>query len=144
MICDNKKLSILKSKIYKLGSKLGLSNDSDLYPLFSNDEHVFSDGVSVYSDESGYHYIETERGKPVKKIDCNSIEDILYYIFEDITFSLALNYELEHRRANEDSLRLLFDKQLKLLNRISADYANKYQCKIDEILKKHPYKDISV
>ena len=144
MICDNKKLGILKSKIYKLGSKLGLSNDSDLYPLFSNDEHVFSDGVSVYSDESGYHYIETERGKPVKKIDCNSIEDILYYIFEDITFSLALNYELEHRRANEDSRRLLFDKQLKLLNRISADYANKYQCEIDEILKKHPYKDISV
>ena len=140
----NEQSQDLKAKVYKIGSTLGLSDDSNLYPLFSNDKHVFSEGDSIYVDGNGYHFVEMERGKINKQIDCIKEEDILFIVFSKITFALASEFELEHRRANEDSRRQLFAKQLELLDRISADYANKYQCEIDEILKKHPYKDISV
>ena len=85
----NEQSQDLKAKVYKIGSTLGLSDDSDLYPLFSNDKHVFSEGDSIYVDGNGYHFVEMERGKINKQIDCIKEEDILFIVFSKITFALA-------------------------------------------------------
>lgn len=138
----NEQSQDLKAKVYKIGSTLGLSDDSNLYPLFSNDKHVFSEGDSIYVDGNGYHFVEMERGKINKQIDCIKEEDILFIVFSKITFALASEFELEHRRANEDSRRQLFAKQLELLKSIDYGFAKRRKKRIDEILRIYPFHDI--
>ena len=125
MKLDNVQAQALKEKVYKIGTKLGLSDVSNLYPFFSNDKNVFSEGESVYVDGSGYHFVAMERGKINKQIDCKKEEEILYAIFSKITFALASEFEFEHRKANEDSRRQLFAKQMELLESIDAGFAKK-------------------
>ena len=142
MKLDNVQLQALKEKVHRIGSTLGLSDVSNLYPFFSNNKNVFSEGNYVYVDDNGYHFVETERDKINKQIDCIKEEDILYVIFLRITFALASEYELKHRKPNEDSRRQLFAKQLELLESIDVEFAKKRKKRIDEILRLYPYKDL--
>lgn len=131
----------VKNYIYKLGTKIGLEKNSKLYPFFSESEQVFNDGPSVYVDNTGYHYVVMERGKINKIIESVEIDDIIYTIFESITFSLASEYEASHRRIGEDSRKQLWEKQLELLGKINERFAEKCKQEIDRILKIAPYRN---
>ena len=72
----------------------------------------------------------------------NSVQGILFIVFSKITFALASEFELEHRRANEDSRRQLFAKQLELLESIDYGFAKRRKKRIDEILRIYPFHDI--
>lgn len=41
---------------YIVESKLGSSDESKLYPTFSRTSVVFSEGVSIYTENSKYNY----------------------------------------------------------------------------------------
>lgn len=141
MKLDNVQLQALKEKVHRIGSTLGLSDVSNLYPFFSNNKNVFSEGNYVYVDDNGYHFVEMERGKINKQIDCIKEEDILYVIFSKITFALASEFELENRNAVEDSRRQLFAKQMELLESIDVEFAKKRKNRVDEILRIYPFHD---
>ena len=64
-------------------------------------------------------------------------------VFEKITFEMALEYEVAHRIPKQDSRRLLFSYQLKLMNKLSLKWRNQLQKKIVEIVKRNPYQDNS-
>lgn len=133
-------LEEVQKYISKMSNKISVSKGSDLLPMFSKTEDVFSEGESIYIDDK-YHYIIMERGQMYKHYESEELEDILYPLFKNITFSLAQEYELNHRRANEDFRRLMWRKQLKLLGKINKDFAEMRKKEIEEILKKAPYND---
>ena len=102
----------VRKLIYKHGEKIGLPYDSKLYPIFSSTGNVFSDGGTIYISNNEYHYVIMERGKENKHYRSLDINDILYPLFEGITFSLASKYELKNRSEKEDPRKLLWSKQI--------------------------------
>jgi hypothetical protein len=92
-------------------------------------------------DECGYHYILTERGNEIRRRSTKNIEELLYWIFEEITFSMASDYELDNRKPNVDSRRLLFDKQLELMALIGHEFKIRLEKEFGLILKEVPFVD---
>jgi hypothetical protein len=90
-----------------------------------------------------YHYIIIERGQEFENKGTFELDELLYWIFQDITFTMAHKYELEHRRPHADIRRLLFSYQLDLLNNLNKNWKKRYEQEVEEILKHHPYSDIN-
>lgn len=97
-------------------------------------------GGTIYISNNEYHYVIMERGKENKHYRSLDINDILYPLFEGITFSLASKYELKNRNEKEDPRKLLWGKQLELLGKIDPLFKERCQKEIDSILKIAPYK----
>lgn len=135
------KLEKIKKKILKMGKKIGLNDESELYPMFSKTSDVFNDGASIYTENSKYYYILMERGRINKCYESENLEEILYLLFESITFTMASDYELHHRIENQDSRRLLWQKQLELLEKVDKAFKVRCQAEIEDILKIAPFND---
>lgn len=134
-------LNEVKEKMYELGDRVGIDRNSSLYPMFSSTSIVFGDGSSIYTYNSKYHYVIMERGNEIEHHVSKSLDDILYLVFSNITFTLATNYEVKHRKDNQDFRRLLWAKQLELLKNISINYYEIEKKEVDRILKISPYRD---
>ena len=131
----------VREEVYRLGKLIGLERDSDLYPLFTTVTKVWSEGYSFYIDDGKYHYVAMDRGRENKHYESENLKEILYFLSNDITFSLARQYELEHRIENQSFRRILFAKQLELLGKIDREYVLKCEQEIEAILKISPYRD---
>ncbi|MDR3577981.1 MAG: Imm63 family immunity protein [Anaerolineaceae bacterium] len=90
-----------------------------------------------------YHYIIIERGQELDNKRTFELYELLYWIFQHVTFSMASTYELEHRKPHVDTRRLLFSYQLDLLNNLNKNWKKRRELEIEEILKHHPYSDIN-
>lgn len=88
-----------------------------------------------------YYLITSENGKELERQKFQDADMLLYSVFEKITFEMALEYEVMHRIQNQDSRRLLFIHQLKLMEKLSPKWKNQLQNKILEIVKCNPYQD---
>lgn len=93
-------------------------------------------------DDGGYHYVIWERGTEHERRTTEELDELLYWLMDNITFQMALEYELHHRVPNQDFRRLLFETQLKLLNRINSDFHKRKEEEINIILIDTPYNDI--
>ena len=93
-------------------------------------------------DEDGYNYVVSERGIEFKRQHTKDIAKLLYWIFKDIEFNIASEYELNHRKSNEDSRRQLFAKIIELMELIDPKFAKWEKKEIAKILKENPYCDI--
>ena len=92
-------------------------------------------------DEHGYHYVIVERGKEFFSKTYQDIDKLLYIVFDHITISMASDYELNNRIDSQDSLRIIFDYQLRLLSQLNEKWSTKKHDEIQELLIKHPYVD---
>lgn len=131
-------LKEVREYIFKMSDRIPIRQDSALLPMFSKTKDVFPEGASIYVDDK-YHYIIMERGRINKHYESEHLDDILYPLFESITFSLACDYEVKHRREHEDSRRQLWQKQLELLEKIDKHFAETCEEEIKAILKIAPY-----
>ena len=93
-------------------------------------------------DETKYNYVVSERGTEFKRQKTKDITKLLYWIFKDIVFQIANEYELNHRRSNEDSRRQLFAKTIELMELLDPKFAKWEKEEIKKILEKNPYCDI--
>ena len=93
-------------------------------------------------DERGYHYVNWERGIEHERRTTEELDELLYWLMADITHNMASDYELNHRVPKQDFRRLLFETQLNLLKKINADFHNRMEEEINEILINNPYQDI--
>jgi hypothetical protein len=88
-----------------------------------------------------FYYVISERGSELERIGSDDPYDIMYLLFQYITFSIASNYEVQNRAKNQDTRRLLFKKQIDLLQKISKEWAEKRDLEYKSILEKYPYID---
>jgi hypothetical protein len=89
----------------------------------------------------GMHYVIVERGQELKRVTSFDFDEILWHVFEAVTFSLAVDYELARRQAGKDCRRLIFARQVELLSALSAEWAQREAAAHHAILTLHPFDD---
>lgn len=129
---------LLKKKVKKLSGQI---NAPDKFlPTF----RYSLDGAHphIEIDKLGYfHYVVIERGQESKRKTTDNLNDILYWIFEYVTFIMAVKYELKNRVENKDTRRLLFDYQEKLLQTLNKEWSQRCHEEHAKILKDFPFVD---
>lgn len=131
-------ISTIRRKVKEYGKRINASNH-----LLSI--HTTSDGFGtpyIEIDKNGYNYVINERGTEYERRQTRDIEKLLYWIFEQIVFIMANEYELENRKPSEDHRRQLFAKEMELMKRLDPKFTQWYKEKLDKILEDYPYNDI--
>jgi hypothetical protein len=68
------------------------------------------------------------------------IDELLYKIFADVTFTLSGDYELTHRVKNQDPRRIRFQHQIELLTILSPEWGKRKSQEYEKILQEHSLK----
>ena len=88
-----------------------------------------------------YSFVVCERGAEMERRTTMGLDELLFWILENLTSNLAWNFELRHRRDSEDSRRQAFAKQIELLSFLSAKWGERQKAAHEEILMRHPFRD---
>jgi len=102
----------IKEKVEKLALKINVP--ADLLPGFGQLKYEAHPYIEM--DNRGImFFVISERGEENERKRTDNIDELLYWIFSGITFSMASNFELKNRIEDKDSRRLMFEKQEELL-----------------------------
>lgn len=94
------------------------------------------------TDHSGtWHYVIVERGQELERKTTGDLDDLLYWIFASVTFSMAVKYEGKNRVTGQDFRRILFLKQEELLGILNENWRRREEEEHRQILIKHPFDD---
>jgi hypothetical protein len=93
------------------------------------------------SDTGILSYEIYERGQQVKMEYALDVDHLLYIIFRDITYSMALDYASKYDDPNVDNRRTQFDYQLELLRRLNPKWQQKEKEYQKAIALQFPFKD---
>lgn len=119
-----------------------LSGDSDHRRFSSFRTSAAHDG-SPHVEKRGsiYSFVVTERGNEYERRMTADPDELLYWLVSGVVFSAAVWWESKHRRANEDSRRAFFCKEIEWLSELSSDWAARKRTEINEVLRTHPFSD---
>jgi hypothetical protein len=92
-------------------------------------------------DARGYHYVVAERGSETLRHTSHILDEILFDVFQGVTFEMACDYELAHRIEGPDFRRIVFDQQEALLARLSPAWAERRRREHAQILATYPFID---
>lgn len=124
-------------EVDRLAARVGAP--ADLLPTYGYSEDGARPHIEV--DPSGYHYVVVERGQEMSRITTSNFDELLFHVFEHVTFELACQYELKHRVEHRDVRRLIFRRQIELLTVLSQTWADMESQDHERILRQHPYND---
>ena len=132
-----KNLPEIEAEVSRLAATVGASGY--VLPTFGHSQ----DGARphIEADSRGYHYVVVERGEELRRDTTRDLNELLYHIFESVTFTLACDYERAHRIVGEDCRRQLFARQVELLSSLSQTWAERELRDHQKILQQHPFND---
>ena len=90
---------------------------------------------------SHLYYVVTERGIEFERRHTEDPDTLLYWLMSDLTFQMACDYELKHRKEEEDFRRQLFEKQLELLGRLKKEWRAAKEAELGSVVAEHPFRD---
>ena len=135
-----KTIAEIQKATIDLAKKINAPNS--LLPTFSSPRGDATPNIEV--DPSGlYYYVISERGHEYERKITSDLNDLLYWIFSSVTFSMACDYELQHRIEDKDGRRILFAKQLELLEVLDEKWKEKETEEHASILAKYPFDDLA-
>ncbi|EIZ77582.1 hypothetical protein WSK_3818 [Novosphingobium sp. Rr 2-17] len=129
-------LNYIRATVREYGSLIGMPNAS----IFATPQ---GDGSPYIEIGDAYRFIVEERGVELECRETKDLDELLYWLFDGITFSIASDYELRHRQASEDSRRQLFAEQEALLGRIRAKWRDRKRVEHQHVLDRYPFDDTS-
>jgi hypothetical protein len=132
-----KTLKEIKSQVKKMAKLICASEQ--ILPTYGTSKDFAIPHVDVFYGQ--YHYIVVERGVELEHKSTADLDELLFWVFDDVTFHLALCYELKHRNEAQDCRRIAFDKQIELMARISPAFGEKISEDIARTLVQYPYDD---
>lgn len=91
--------------------------------------------------DDAYHWIVVERGVELQRRTTRDLDELLYWVFSAVTFSMTGAYTQEDRRRDQDPRRLMFARHVALMEMLRPHWAIRQQAEIDEILARHPFND---
>jgi hypothetical protein len=130
----------IKAEVDRRAAMIGAEAHHSL-PTYGHTEDFARPHIEV--DSRGYHFVVVERGQELSRLTTCDLDDLLYEVFQTVTFSLACDYDLAHRIELQDCRRLIFRRQVELLSRLSAKWAERRSEKHRQILREHPFDDYS-
>ncbi len=130
-------LSEIKSRIEALAEKLGAP--PHLLPTYGYSEE--SARPEIQRDARGYHFVVSERGNETERHTSFDLDEILYHVFDGVTFDMACTYAKYHRKKQQDFRRSLFARQEKLLTQLSSVWGERKRQDHAQVLEKYPFND---
>src|SRR5258707_252458 len=88
-----------------------------------------------------FHYVVTERGSEHERRKTSDAEELLFWLVSDLTWEMAVEWEVRHRIQGEDFRRQLFRKDIQLMSSVSEDWARRKKEKYKKILREYPFDD---
>ena len=108
-------------------------------PTFGTSEDGARPHVEVVGELP--YYVVVERGKELVREGFVNENVLLERVFGAVTFGMAVTFEVQNRRANEDFRRVLFAKQLELLAALDSKWSERERTRLLEILRINPFSD---
>ena len=132
-----KTLAEIEADVHRLAGRIGASG----YVLPTYGDTADGARPHIESDANGYHYVVVERGQELRRDTTDDLDELLYLVFETVSFGLACDYELAHRVPGQDFRRLLFARQSELLASLSPTWAERESRAHQLILHRYPFED---
>ena len=112
------------------------------FPTFGSSDHSSSPHIECSRDR--FDYVVCEHEIEFERQSTDDIHVLLYWIFKDVTFALACDFELAHRKPRTDCRRLIFSRDEELMALINDGWAERLAAEHEAILKEHPFDDLAV
>lgn len=132
-----KTLSEIEAEVSLLAAKVGASGY--VLPTFGHTEDGARPHIEV--DSHGYHYVVVERGQELRRDTTWDLDELLYFVFEAVTFNIACEYERAHRIIGQDFRRQLFACQVEFLSTLSSTWAERERRDHQRILEQNRFND---
>ena len=133
----NKELEQLRREYNLLGQLINPSEHEYSFlvePSDSGSPHVeFVDGE--------FQYVVTERGFESDRRSTPEINEILYWLVNDLVFWMSVSYELKNRIEGQDCRRIMFAHRQELMERAGHQFADRLAREIEATLAKNPFLD---
>jgi hypothetical protein len=133
-------LDDLKKIVEELAAKIYAP--ADLLPTYGYSRDFAYPHIEV-GNYKLLHYVVIERGQELERKTTTDLDTLLYWIFSNVTFSMAVEYELNNRLEDRDCRRIIFDKQEKLLGILNENWQQKEIEEHNKILEKNPFDDLA-
>jgi hypothetical protein len=130
-------LARIQSRVKELATLIQAPDD--VLPTFGTSEDSARPHVEVVGELP--YYVVVERGRELVREGFVDEHALLERIFGAVTFAMALRFEVQNRRGNEDGRRLLFARKLELLARLDPKWSERERACLLEILRVHPFSD---
>jgi hypothetical protein len=88
-----------------------------------------------------YHYVNSERGIEYSRFTTMSLDDLLYLVFRDAAFSIAIDLARPKRQPGTDYRRTTFPEQIGVLERLNPEWARRCAAEHVEVLEAYPFVD---
>jgi hypothetical protein len=130
-------LSEIEVKVNELAQKIGAPQN--ILPTYGYSEQTARPHVEV--SPRAYHYVVAQSGQEVSHYTTRDIDQLLYKIFVDVTFGLAISNAEKNRIENQDIRRSAFPHQIELLTLLSPQWGEKISQEQEQTLKQAPFDD---
>lgn len=130
-------LGAIEAWVRRLARRLGAP--PRLLPTFGRSRHDGTPHVEV--GEDAYFFVTCERGVELERRRTADLDELLFWAFSSVTFSMACGWELERRVDGRDSRRKIFARQVELLASLSPGWAEREAEAHRRILELHPFSD---
>jgi hypothetical protein len=127
----------IENEVRDRASRIGVPDS--LLPTFGFSRDMGYPHVEV--DSRYYYYVVVERGVELERRSTINHEELLYWIFREVTFTMAMKFEMENRVDTQDFRRILFKKHVELMSKVDDEFGNKLQDEINGILTQAPFSD---
>jgi hypothetical protein len=131
------KLFEIEIKVNEMTQKIG--TPQNILPTYGYSEQTARPHVVVSS--RSYYYVVAQSGQEVSRYATRDIDQLLYRIFVDVTFGLAISYAEKNRIKNQDIRRVAFHRQVELLTLLSPQWGERMSQEQAQILKQAPFDD---
>lgn len=132
-----KKLRDLRKEVINIGVDIGAG--SALLPSFGYSTQDGRPHIEVI--EGSYHYVVEERGVEFSREVYECKEELLYRVFQEVAFGMAVDYEFDNRIAGQDPRRLIYKRQFELLGGVSEEWGRRVLEHHAEVLARRPMRD---
>ena len=122
----------LKLEVLKLSKIINVPEH--LIPTFDYSKDFARPHIEIQEQE--YHFVIIERGQELERRKTFEIKEILFWIFDGITFSMASDLEVKNRKEGEDFRIQLFSIQENLIHQISPEFCKILKTKHSKLLNK--------
>jgi hypothetical protein len=130
----------VKKRVNELASEINAPEE--LLPTYGYSKDFAYPHIEI-DNRGAYHYVIIERGEELERKSTKILDELLYWIFANITFSMSSDFELKNRIEEKDSRRMMFNKQEVLIGILNPEWEKLEIKRHSEILKSYPFDDLS-
>lgn len=133
-------LADIQKRVVELAARIGAPEH--LLPTYGYTRDFAYPHIEI-AEGGTLHYVVVERGQEIERRTTDTLDTLLYWIFSGVTFSMACDYEVNHRIEDKDCRRMIFEKQEEWLGILNDAWREKELNEHEAIVKHYPFDDLA-